>query len=45
MFQIDKRSIEAYGAHYYYSFRERYTGQESEVSLKDVIEYRRDLKK
>ena len=44
-YQIDKRFIEAFSGHYYYSPRDRYTGQKSEVSLKDMIEFHSDLKK
>ena len=32
--------------HYYYCYsRNRYTGQKNEISLKDMIEYREDIKK
>ena len=42
---VDKRSLGAYSGHYYYSSRDRYTRQKSEVLLKEMIEYREDLKK
>ena len=40
-YKIDQCSLEAFSSHYYYySSRDRYTRQKSEISLKDMIRYR-----
>ena len=41
----DKRSLEAFSGHFYYSSRDRYTGEKNETSLKDQIKFNTDLKK
>ena len=43
--KIHKRSLKEFSVHYNFSFGDRYTGKRSEVSLKDMIEFRTDLKK
>ena len=42
---FDKRSLEAFSGRFYYSFRDRYTGQKNETSLKHQIEFTTDLKR
>ena len=39
-YKVDQRSLEVFSGHYVYSSRDRYTGQKSEVSLKEMIERR-----
>lgn len=38
----DKQSLEAFSGHFYYSSRDRYTGEKTETSLKDQIKFTTD---
>ena len=44
-YKVDKGSPEAFSGHYHYSLRDQYTRQKNEISSKDMIEYKEDLKK
>ena len=39
---VDKRSLETFSGHFYYSSRDRYTGEKTETSLKDQIKFTTD---
>ena len=41
--KVNKWYLEAFSSHYYYSSCDCHTGQKSEVSFKDTIEYRDDF--
>ena len=43
-YHVDKRSPEAFSGHYVWSYRDPYTGQKSELTLKEIVEENIKLK-
>ena len=44
-YHVDKRSLEAFSGHYVWSCCDRYTGQKSELTLKEIVQESIKLKK
>ena len=43
-YHVDKRSLEAFSGHYVWSCCDRYTGQKSELTLKEIVQESINLK-